>query len=81
MNKQELFDKLRDILVETFEIPAGQITLGSNLYDELGIDSIDAVDLIVKLKSLTGKKLQPETFKSVRTLEDVIDALLKETLA
>jgi acyl carrier protein len=64
-----------DILHEMFELDKSKITPDSNLYSELDIDSIDAVDLAVKLKNLTGKRLQPEVFKSVRTVQDVVDAL------
>jgi acyl carrier protein len=52
-----------------------KITLDANLYSDLDIDSIDAVDLAVRLKELTGKRMQPEVFKSVRTVQDVVDAL------
>jgi acyl carrier protein len=45
------------------------------LYSDLDIDSIDAVDLAVKLTQLTGKRLEPQVFKSVRTVQDVVDAL------
>lgn len=75
MTDQEIFDRLRSILVETFDIEADRISPQARLYDDLDIDSIDAVDLIVKLKPLVGKRLQPEAFKAVRTLQDVIDAL------
>jgi acyl carrier protein len=64
-----------DILHEMFELDKSKITPDTNLYSELDIDSIDAVDLAVKLKDLTGKRLQPEVFKSVRTVQDVVDAL------
>lgn len=75
MTDQELFDRLRSILVDTFDIEAERVSTQSKLYDDLDIDSIDAVDLIVKLKPLVGKRLQPEAFKAVRTVQDVIDAL------
>jgi acyl carrier protein len=58
-----------------FELDKSKITLEANLYSDLDIDSIDAVDLAVKLKDLTGKRLQPEVFKSVRTVRDVVNAL------
>jgi acyl carrier protein len=64
-----------DILHEMFELDKSKITPDTNLYSELDIDSIDAVDLAVKLKQLTGKRLRPEVFKSVRTVQDVVDAL------
>lgn len=75
MTKQEIFARLSAILQETFELEAERITLESRLFDDLDIDSIDAVDLIVKCKPLVGKRLRPDAFKSVRTLRDVVDAL------
>lgn len=75
MNNQEIFERLRSILIETFDIESERIHPEARLYEDLDIDSIDAVDLIVKLKPLVGKRLQPEAFKAVRSLQDVIDAL------
>lgn len=74
-NKQEIYSWLVNILNEMFELDKARITLEANLYSDLDIDSIDAVDLAVKLKQLTGKRLEPEVFKSVRTVQDVVDAL------
>ena len=73
--KEEIYHWVVDILHEMFELDKSIITLDANLYSDLDIDSIDAVDLAVKLKQLTGKRLQPEVFKSVRTVQDVVDAL------
>jgi len=64
------------MLHEMFELDRSRITLDANLYSDLDIDSIDAVDIAVRLKELTGKRMQPEVFKSVRTVRDVIDALV-----
>lgn len=75
MEKQEIFEWIKKILHEQFEIEPARITDDANLYTDLDIDSIDAVDLMVKLKDLTGKRLQPEVFKTVRTVKDVVDAL------
>ncbi len=75
MTDQEIFESLRGILIETFDIEADRVVPQAKLYDDLDIDSIDAVDLIVKLKPLVGKRLPPEAFKAVRTVQDVIDAL------
>ena len=66
---------LVDMLQEMFELDRSKITLDANLYSDLDIDSIDAVDLVVRLKELTGKRIQPEVFKSVRTVQDVVNAL------
>ena len=75
MNQQEIFERLSSILQETFDIEPERITPQARLMEDLDIDSIDAVDLIVKLRPLVGKRLQPEAFKSVRTLQDVVEAL------
>ncbi|MDH3620205.1 MAG: acyl carrier protein [Gammaproteobacteria bacterium] len=75
MNKDSLFAKIRDILVEQFDVEAAAVTMDANLYEELEIDSIDAVDLLVQLKEVTGKKIAPEAFREVRTIGDVLDAL------
>lgn len=75
MTKGDLFEKMSEILQETFQIDPEKITPDSLLREDLDIDSIDAVDLIVRLKPLVGARLQPEVFKSVRTLQDVVDAL------
>jgi len=73
--KEALFLELQDVFVELFELDKEAVTLEATLYDELDIDSIDAVDLVVKLKEVTGKKIQAEEFKAVRTVSDVVDAI------
>ncbi|HEY7319971.1 MAG TPA: acyl carrier protein [Candidatus Binatia bacterium] len=73
--KENIYPMLVDMLHEMFELDKAKITPDANLYSDLDIDSIDAVDLAVKLKELTGKRLQPEVFKSVRTVQDVVNAL------
>ena len=75
MTKDDILAKVAEILQQTFEIDPARITPEAKLVDDLDIDSIDAVDLIVQLKPLVGKRLQPEAFKSVRTVQDVVDAL------
>ena len=75
MTKNELFDRIVKILKDSFEIEPVRITPQARLYDDLDIDSIDAVDLIVQLKPLLGGNLKPEAFRSVRTVQDVVDAL------
>ena len=76
MDREELFVWVADLLAEMFELDRGTLTPESNLYADLDIDSIDAVDLAVKLKQLTGKRMQPEVFKTIRTIGDVVDALV-----
>jgi acyl carrier protein len=74
-SREEILAYLRQILGELFELKPEQVVPEANLYTDLDIDSIDAVDLILKLRELTGRKIQPQTFKNVRTVGDVIDAV------
>ncbi len=75
MTKDDIYQRIVQILHETFDIETQRITPESKLYEDLDIDSIDAVDLIVQLKPLAGKRLNAEAFKSVRSIQDVVDAL------
>ena len=75
MTREDIYTMMVDMLHEMFELDKSKVTLDADLYSDLDIDSIDAVDLVVKLKELTGKKLRPEAFKSIRTVQDVVDAL------
>lgn len=73
--REEIFERLRGALIELFEVAPEKVTPAAQLYQDLGIDSIDAIDLILKLKELTGKKIQPESFKHVRSVGDVVEAI------
>ena len=74
MTEQEVRTLLTDALVNLFEIEPERIKPETNLYEDLEIDSIDAIDHI---KRETGRKLQAEDFRNVRTVEDVVQAVLK----
>lgn len=73
--REEIYNRVVEIMVELFELDSATITPESQLYDELDIDSIDAVDLLVELKNYTGRKVAPEDFKSVRTVADIVDSV------
>ena len=81
MRPQDVFQTLKDTLVEQFDLDPAQITPEARLAEDLDLDSIDAVDMIIKLQEMTGRKVSPEDFKSVRTVADVqhvIERLLAE---
>lgn len=76
-NQEEIFQKVVELFEELFEIDPEIIKPDSHLYQDLDIDSIDAVDLVVELKKMTGKKIQPDDFKMVRTVQDVVEQVDK----
>ncbi|KRP52661.1 acyl carrier protein [Pseudomonas poae] len=75
--RDDIFNTLRDAMVELFELTPERVTLDANLYQDLEIDSIDAVDLIDHIKRQTGKKIAAEEFKAVRTVNDVVEAVYR----
>ena len=75
VDKNAIFEHVATTLSELFDIDRASIRLHSHLGDDLDVDSIDAIDLVVELKKYVGKKLSPEDFKSVRTVEDIVNAV------
>ena len=75
--REDIFEILRDALVELFELEPERVILQANLYQDLEIDSIDAVDLIDHIKRKTGTKIAAEEFRAVRTVNDVVEAVYR----
>jgi acyl carrier protein len=73
--REEVLDQIRAALVELFEIAPERITLEARMNEDLEIDSIDAVDLLDRLRRQTGRKISAEDFRSVRTVGDLVDAV------
>lgn len=73
--KAEIFETLRGLLVEHFELDAEAIRLDARLYEDLEIDSIDAVDLLAELRGELGKRIDPQAFRQIRTVGDVVDTV------
>lgn len=75
MTDAEILERLKTIFKDTFEVDTDSITMDTHLFQDLDLDSIDAVDLAIKLQTMTGKRIKPEDFKSVRTVGDVVAAV------
>lgn len=75
MTDIEILERIRAIFKENFDIAPERVTPEAHLFEELDLDSIDAVDLAIKLQEMTGRRIRPEEFKTVRTVGDVIGAV------
>jgi acyl carrier protein len=73
----EIHDLVRAALAELFEIDPARVSLGTGLFDELKIDSIDAVDLLLRVERTIGQKISAEDFHSVRTVGDLVQAITR----
>ncbi len=74
-DRDAILRELRATLVELFELDPERITPDAQLYDDLEIDSIDAIDLMDRLRRQTGRKIPSERFRSVRTISDLVDTI------
>jgi acyl carrier protein len=74
-DRDAILAMLRATFVELFELDPERITPDARLYDELEIDSIDTIDLMERLRRLTGRKIDSEHFRSVRTVSDLVDTI------
>lgn len=77
--QEDVFKFLQEIMAEMFELSPDDIVPTASLSKDLDIDSIDAVDLMVRLRELTGKRINPEDFKNARTIQDVVDTVHRLT--
>ena len=74
-SKEEIFNELKTILTEELEINEKLISADANLFEDLDLDSIDAVDIAVRMQKFTDKKLAPAEFKKIRTVNDIVEAV------
>ena len=75
VSKSDIAEVLSKYLQDLFDLPTEKLGLSARLSDDLDMDSIDAIDLVVKLQEYTGRKISPSEFKSVRTIGDVVDKI------
>lgn len=73
--KDEIVDKIKNVFRTEFGVKEDAIIPESRLYADLGLDSIDAIDLVVRLETETGLKLTALELRSVRTFQDVVDVV------
>ncbi len=67
----EIQQEVNDILHSHFEIPHSKLVRETHIYRDLGLDSLDAADMLVLLEAKTGMTIMPESFMDARTLDDV----------
>lgn len=73
MTKEEVFKQIQQLLVQTFELEETQVSPEAHIYNDLDLDSFDAIDLAVNMGSETGIKLQEDDLRSIRTVSDIVE--------
>ena len=74
-SRQQLHTQLAAALEELFDTPPAEVTESARLYDDLDIDSIDTMDLLLRLRQSRGGQINPELFRDARTVGDILDVL------
>lgn len=77
-SREEVLERIVEILSDSFEIEKSKIQPESTLYEELDLDSIDAIDIFTQLRELTGRRPDPADARNVRTVEELIDFVIAE---
>ena len=73
--REEILSRIRETLVGEFEIAPEKIPESARFFEDLDLDSIDAVDLVVRLKNEYELTVSAEDFKSIRTIGDLLNVL------
>ena len=81
MDEQEAFDVVRGYLVEQFDVPEDKIALEVNLFEDLELDSIDALDMVGLLESRLNMQVDEEQLRQIRTVGDVVDFVVRQAQA
>lgn len=78
MTRDEIFERIVEILSDSFELERDEIKPESTLYEELDLDSIDAIDIFVQLRELTGRRPNPDDARQIRTVTELVDFVIAE---
>ena len=75
LSAEAILDLVRDVLVSSFELDRAKIVLDADLFDDLDLDSIDAIDLLVGLEEQSGISLNEDELRHLRRIQDVVHLL------
>jgi acyl carrier protein len=79
MSREEIFAHVRATIAELFEFELAEIKPSSTIFQDLDLDSIDAIDLVAKLQQLTGQRIDEDTMRAVRTVDDLVRVVFEQS--
>jgi acyl carrier protein len=77
LDREEIFRVVSSYLVKDFEVPAEKIRLEANLFTDLALDSIDALDWFAKMETTIHLPIVEEDIRKVRTVQDVVNYVMR----
>ncbi len=79
MDRKEIFEKIRDIVVEELGVAPEKVTEDARFIEDLGADSIGVMELVMKMEEEFDMKIPDEDIEKLRTVGDVINYVLEKT--
>ncbi|MBX7078776.1 MAG: acyl carrier protein [Nannocystaceae bacterium] len=72
MSEPKTFVDVRNMMAEVFELAPERITMDARLYEDLELDSIDALDMVVKLQEIIHRRVEEPELRALKTVADVV---------
>jgi acyl carrier protein len=76
MSRDEIYQRIRSTLIESFEIPSERVTLSAQLMEDLELDSIDAIDMAVHIPEMTNVRVDEQELRKLRTVGDTVELVV-----
>ena len=73
MAKEEIFDKLKELVVDQLGVEEDAVTMEATMQDDLGADSLDLVDLVMSVEEEFGVKVADEDLENIKTVGDIVN--------
>ena len=73
MAKEEIFDKLQELVVDQLGVEEDEVTMEATMQDDLGADSLDLVDLVMSVEEEFGVKVADEDLENIKTVGDIVN--------
>lgn len=78
LSKDEILSKVRAVLVDEFELREEHVVPTAHLVEDLDLDSIDAINMAVRLEEETGLAMEEQELRSLRTIQDIVDLIRRK---
>ena len=81
MTREEVFEKVKEILVETLSVDEDKVTMEARFQEDLETDSLDLVELVMTMEEDFGIKISDEQAAEIKTVGDAVDFVMKRAEA
>ena len=79
MNEEEILVELKRVLMDEFEVDEEKITPNASFYEDLELDSLDAIDLIVTMNNVYNIDVDNKSMEEILTVQQLIDTVKRYT--